>query len=257
MPDITHHKECKNCGTELQGSYCHQCGQEFLEERYSLKSLTLSIFSNFFNLEHGFFHTTIALFKHPGKVLEDYLDRNDVNYYNPIRLALVWITISVLITLTFGVYDNMLDQAFHGTTEEEEAVMNFFDKMKRFMNIMPFIFIPFYALMSKAFFRKRKLNYAEHLIMITYATAMSTAIGVIPAIVYIIFPSLVPASQGVSLVVSTTIFAVFGIHFFGYRWYHAAWRALLIAMLTMVLIALTAVIAVFVYQAITGTGPFA
>lgn len=83
----THERECLNCGTALQGSHCHQCGQAAHVHK------TLGAF--FHDFLHGVFHfegkiwrTIPALVFKPGKLTREYIDGRRASYVSPIALFL-------------------------------------------------------------------------------------------------------------------------------------------------------------------------
>ena len=45
------YSHCKNCGTELQGVYCHNCGQYAKDLKQSFCSYIMEYLSNTYNLD--------------------------------------------------------------------------------------------------------------------------------------------------------------------------------------------------------------
>jgi hypothetical protein len=230
---------CKNCGTSLQGPFCHACGQEYITERFTVRSLLTGFVANIFNIEKGFFHTTLELIRRPEKVLADYLDRNTIHYYHPVRFAVVWLAISVILTLYFGIYDGMMEQVLEtyrnmglvDSPETELRMRTTMDYMKNFLNIVPFFVIPFNSLFSWKMLHKRPLNYAEHLVMNTYLMGLATCIGMIPLAVYILIPQTVSWSFMISFALFMILYILVGKRFFQYSTIGALIRGIFIPIL--------------------------
>ena len=101
----THETHCLNCGAELTGAFCHQCGQHAHVHR------TLSAF--FHDFLHGVLHfegkiwrTLPLLAWKPGELTRRYIDGQRASFVSPIALFLfcVFLTFAV-IGLTSGALD--------------------------------------------------------------------------------------------------------------------------------------------------------
>jgi len=83
----THEARCLNCGAELTGPYCHECGQHAHVHK------TLTAF--FHDLAHGVFHlegklwnTIPMLVWRPGQLTRRYIDGQRARFVSPIALFL-------------------------------------------------------------------------------------------------------------------------------------------------------------------------
>ncbi|SHI79744.1 DUF3667 domain-containing protein [Aquimarina spongiae] len=188
--------QCKNCGHSYSGNFCNYCGQKRIAERWTLKKLINNAATAIFNLEKGFFYTFKKLLIQPGKVIQEYLEGNTVNYANPFRYALIGIAINVFCMLTFGVWDFQVeamveiykDLGIIQTPEKEVEMRGYFKFATKFMNLLPFLLVPFISLSSKIFLERHKLYYAEHFIMNTFMLGQSTIYGALNAIVFYFIP---------------------------------------------------------------------
>src|SRR5690242_3243252 len=93
----THEAQCLNCGAQLSGPYCHQCGQHAHVHK------TLTAF--FHDLAHGVFHlegklwnTIPMLVWRPGELTRRYIDGQRASFVSPIALFLfcVFLTFAVM-----------------------------------------------------------------------------------------------------------------------------------------------------------------
>ena len=86
LPD---HPNCLNCGAELQGQYCGQCGQRASGRLISLWELTRDAFGDLLELDSRLWRTLIPLLVRPGKLTRDYLEGRRARYMPPFRMYLV------------------------------------------------------------------------------------------------------------------------------------------------------------------------
>ena len=114
----THEKNCLNCGAELTGPFCHQCGQHAHVHR------TLSAF--FHDLLHGVLHfegkiwrTLPLLAWRPGELTRRYIDGQRASFVSPIALFLfcVFLTFAVI-----GLTSSAIDVAGVAADAQKELV---------------------------------------------------------------------------------------------------------------------------------------
>jgi hypothetical protein len=81
------HTVCRNCGMQLQGRYCHQCGQDlFAGAHRSVKGLITNALENIFSLDNKIFVTLKYLLFYPGKLTIEYTRGRVVSYVHPSKL---------------------------------------------------------------------------------------------------------------------------------------------------------------------------
>ncbi|MEO7214269.1 DUF3667 domain-containing protein [Mucilaginibacter sp.] len=93
-----HETDCLNCRTELQGNFCHKCGQENLEMKESFGHMLNHAVSDYFHFDYQFFHTLKPLFAKPGKLTVDYLAGRRMQYLHPVKM---YIFISLVFFVLF------------------------------------------------------------------------------------------------------------------------------------------------------------
>ena len=85
-PSLTH---CENCGAELQGHWCAQCGQPAIEYRRSFRYVVSDLLNEFLNWDSKFFTTIALLILKPWRLTNEFLQGKRVRYVNPLRLYLL------------------------------------------------------------------------------------------------------------------------------------------------------------------------
>lgn len=77
---------CKNCGTELQGVYCHKCGQYARDLKQSFGNYVMEYLSNTYNLDGRIIQTIWLLFRKPGFLTKEFLQGKINSYVHPLKL---------------------------------------------------------------------------------------------------------------------------------------------------------------------------
>jgi hypothetical protein len=87
---FTHQGEaCKNCGTPLEGWYCHSCGQNADTHHRSILHLIWEAIEGMFHLDGRLANTLPLLFFKPGVLAKDYMEGRIVRHVPPFRTFLV------------------------------------------------------------------------------------------------------------------------------------------------------------------------
>jgi hypothetical protein len=83
---LTH---CENCGAQLTGKYCGQCGQPAIDYRRSFRHVIVDVLDSFLNWDSKFFATLALLIVKPWRLTNDFLAGKRVRYVHPLRLYLL------------------------------------------------------------------------------------------------------------------------------------------------------------------------
>jgi len=83
---VRRESNCLNCGTEVQGRYCHFCGQENIEPKESAWHLITHFFKDITHFDGNFFSTLKYLMTKPGFLSREYMLGRRAAYLNPIRM---------------------------------------------------------------------------------------------------------------------------------------------------------------------------
>jgi hypothetical protein len=78
--------DCLNCGTILEGKFCHNCGQENLQMKESFGHMMNHAISDYFHFDDQFFHTIKPLFLKPGFLSTEYLAGRRIRYLHPVKM---------------------------------------------------------------------------------------------------------------------------------------------------------------------------
>jgi len=93
---------CLNCGSKLQGKFCHYCGQQKLEHDHGILATLAHFVGDFVHFDSLIFRTLIPLLFRPGFLVNEYLAGRRAQYLHPIRmyvfLSIVFFSIFFLTT---------------------------------------------------------------------------------------------------------------------------------------------------------------
>ena len=89
MSEAGDSQSCLNCGTELVGQYCRQCGQRATSRFISIFELLRDAFGDLFELDSRLWRTVVPLLIRPGLLTKDYLEGRRARYMPPFRMYLV------------------------------------------------------------------------------------------------------------------------------------------------------------------------
>jgi len=96
-----HDNNCLNCGSILNGKYCHHCGQENLEIKEDFVHMVNHAVSDYFHFDHQFFHTLKPLLLKPGKLTNEYMAGKRVQYLHPVKMYIFISLVYFLLVLSF------------------------------------------------------------------------------------------------------------------------------------------------------------
>lgn len=103
---------CKNCGTELQGMYCHRCGQYALDVEQPFWKYVQQYFENVYQFDSKVWLTMRLLFTRPGFLTNEFNAGKIASYVHPFRLFMF---VSVIFfTVFWGLVSGRVDRIVAG-----------------------------------------------------------------------------------------------------------------------------------------------
>lgn len=80
------HTHCENCGTKLEGPFCHKCGQHDFEFHRSFWHVFMEALETLFHFEGKFFRNIVTLLFQPGRLTADFNAGKRAAQMPPFRL---------------------------------------------------------------------------------------------------------------------------------------------------------------------------
>ena len=154
-------KHCLNCGNDLIGKFCSNCGQKSDTHRITLKHLIFhDIIHGTFHFEKGMLFTAKQALLRPGKTALDYISGKRVNYYNIFYFILISIGIIALLYHFLATDSTLKSQdEMNAAGEKVDYIFSTYGKF------LIFSIVPLTALNSYVLFKRKKLNFSEHIII--------------------------------------------------------------------------------------------
>jgi len=184
------YQNCPNCHTALQGkpNFCPNCSQKQPMHRITLGHFFHEVFHAFTHTDKGIFHLLKGLATKPGTVAREYVEGRRKKYFNPFTFFLIVMGLFVFSNTFFRNIPEHTDPnpavlariPTEAGKQQYITVMERVNKSSVFFNrhgnIVAMIAVPFMALLTWLFYRRRKYNYAEHLTAFVLFVAFSNLI---------------------------------------------------------------------------------
>jgi len=168
--------KCLNCGQEITGNFCSNCGQAKIEKSITLKSVLSDFLQVVLLIESPLFKTVKAMVVAPGKFINDYFNGHRKAFMMPIPFFLFLMTIYLVF---FHLIGNEFFRFINNSLEfksSQQAKIGFSLRemqayISRNMNLLYFLLPPILAFFIRTFFKKTKINYGESLVFSFYLVA--------------------------------------------------------------------------------------
>lgn len=183
---------CKNCGEKADGHYCSTCGQKTSVGKITLTNVLSQLATSVFQVDRGFFYTVIALFSRPGRAIQEYLDGKRKKYFRPIAYVLTLSTLYYLVSQATGQNTWMGDIITGWTngaldTEEQTQIPTVLQWFSANFAYTTLLLLPVFSLASFLSFWGFGRNFAEHLVINTYASGQQALLYAFLALVRSVF----------------------------------------------------------------------
>jgi hypothetical protein len=264
---------CKNCHNflESEAQFCNSCGAKVVTDRINFKRLFLDFFINVFGFDSKFFTTLREMITQPQVVISDYLNGVRKRYMNPFAFLAVGAALSLIIFNYYAddfreINSSMNVETVNKNTalanmeipkdaSKEEAKTLLIQKktaefqlkfnegvlqfMLRYYNLLTFIFLFVYAVLSKWTFYKPH-NFGEHIVINAYIYGFTTYFSIFLFLIAIIVH---PAVYFFSMLT----YIIYYMYCFG-RFYHLSFGKNILKLLRFLigLVIMSAIIAVIV-----------
>ena len=101
--------KCLNCGTEFQGKFCPECGQDAKTSRFTLRFIWSNLLAAILGRDGGIAYTIKNLFTRPGAMIVEILNGKRRKYVSPFPTLFLALTLYVLIFTATGTKNIEID----------------------------------------------------------------------------------------------------------------------------------------------------
>ena len=160
---------CLNCGVLLaeNQSYCGQCGQKTRPLRLNLRDITTDLLHALLHVDRSVASLIRQLAVRPGLVAREYVEGKRKRYFGPFAFLVIAVGLASALVAISG-FTAVSNSA--GTTD---PVLQF---LQHHVNLIYLVQVPLLGAFCAALFRKDRRFYAEHLVLVSYATGMRSVL---------------------------------------------------------------------------------
>jgi Protein of unknown function (DUF3667) len=223
---------CLNCGAELQGKFCHACGQKGSSVNVGMHDFVHEATHEFLHLDGKILQTVKLLVARPGELTREFLAGRRARYISPLR---VYLTFSLLFFTLAAVLPSSGTMKVRrtegpglaGDTEFERRLERGLSKAEQdaeslgqaVLHNLPkamFVLMPVFALLTWAFYRKQQRFYIPHL----YYSVHFHAFTFLVMSAYALVSRVIPKQVAVLLLLTAIPYHFLGLRrvFGGSRW---------------------------------------
>ena len=123
------YKHCLNCGAELNGAYCHKCGQQAIDPKPSIKEFTLEYLNNAYMWDPQLFRTLWNLIFKPGYLTNEFLSGRIISHMHPLKLNMFMLFVFLTMFLFFSDTEKLNNSVRDITRDERVQAVLELDKI--------------------------------------------------------------------------------------------------------------------------------
>lgn len=189
--------KCLNCGTELAGVYCFQCGQKVLESsERTFKHFFMQFFGAAFFLESNFLKNLWYLITRPGFLAKEFLEGRRKRYMQPLSLFLLinlfYFMINPITDLNLSLREQM-NQPHHFSfinkmidrrlatrdVDFDTYAREYGEQSTSLSKILIIVHAPIFALFSMLIYSRKKFFFMDHVTFAVYFTGFCLLFAII------------------------------------------------------------------------------
>lgn len=242
---------CLNCGTEFEGNFCPECGQNAETGRFTMRFIFENLIAAFTSKDGGVWFTLKNLFTRPGLMIVEILNGKRRKYFSPFPMLFFALTVYILLASVTGSRDEyrQAEQSYSNIEitkdgESDEQSMDYTERYNRvrkmgsncikFYNnhytVVFMLTLPLFLFAARVCFGKsnRKRYYrAEYLVAITYSMVMVVIYLWFVSLMYLISQSISDRMSSFMPFAFVVAFTVCFRKMMGFGIKKTAWRSLL------------------------------
>jgi Protein of unknown function (DUF3667) len=157
---------CKNCATSFEGKHCPACGQKASVKRIKIEDFYEDSIKKLTHWDKGLARTALDLVKNPGQMTLDFINGKRSKYTKPLSFLFLLSGVAFIFFSANDMQEGVRGALGKSTLDEAQKQYNqwIFDHM----SLLTMFMIPFFAFFNRFFNRKADVNFAEHLVVVTY-----------------------------------------------------------------------------------------
>ena len=196
---------CHNCGADLHGMYCAQCGQKALPLNPRLRDFLHELTHEVLHVDGKIFRSIRKLLLSPGFLTREQVEGRRVRWVPPIRLYLIF-SVTYFALMSLLPVGGLHVELKHTGTQDQETVSGLrslgFENERDLQETVRhaqatwtprimFLLVPFYAWLVRLATRRTSRNFPQHLYFALHVHAAWFAAGALVALAQWMAPSVV------------------------------------------------------------------
>lgn len=206
---------CLNCGENLTGPFCSQCGQKETH-RYTVGHVLHELVHVFTHADKGIFSFAWNIIRKPGTIALELVEGHRKKYFNLFQYLLLVVGFVTFIMVKTDFMSAMMKNINTSNSTKMSGDLAVIQQeagqlLQKYMNIFQMLLIPVYAFFTWLIIgRKKKYNYAEHIVLLTASSAQTNtfALFTTPLLLFSMSPTLLSLQLFISLGIFIFSFAL-------------------------------------------------
>ena len=162
---------CKACSSSFETKFCPSCGAAAAVKRIDSHYLVHELQHDILHMEKGFLFTVKELTLRPGKAVRHFLEGNRSKYYKPIGFLIICSIIYPVVAHWIG--KPPTPSTGNGNIDK---INQWVETHYSYANLIEIVFI---AVALRWFFGKKRYNFFEHLVLLSYLTGYAMLVGAV------------------------------------------------------------------------------
>ncbi|HJY64042.1 MAG TPA: GNAT family N-acetyltransferase [Ignavibacteria bacterium] len=163
---------CLNCGAIIEQKFCPNCGQKKSTGRYTIRHILNDFFHSFTHIDSGILYLIKEQLLRPGIVVKEYIAGKRKKYFSPFQYMILGAAIVTFFTVNLDLGTGLFGELSVKGDNADVVIRNLTAFIYRYINIILMLTVPLIAVYSRLLFRKSGYNYAEHLVLNTFVSAL-------------------------------------------------------------------------------------
>ncbi len=178
MKNLDNLRTCPQCGSDLAGPFCSQCGQDNTHQRLHTKDVLKDVAGHFLTFDSKVFRTVSGLMRNPGRISLEYVQGKRQSYLSPFKFYVTVSALFFLITRLLQV-KYRIDISLAPSSRLAQAANEMSQFLTSQLDYVVVVTLPLMAIVFRLVFRKSKYNFAETFVFLLYVTGVGYILQVL------------------------------------------------------------------------------
>jgi len=181
-------RKCLNCGSEVSGKYCCECGQRVSTERLSVRGTLRDAVQDLTHINRGVGYTAWNLLVRPWIVVRDYVNGRRVRYTPPVSMLVIVCFIAAFVSgiVRDEVWSYVPIVESETEVDGEPVTVSFFVAIAHFISSAPSLqrllgYLPVVFVVPLVYRRlgAARFNFAEYFMAMVYMACAYVIFGIL------------------------------------------------------------------------------